>query len=730
MINQEFHDKAEKYIAEGKINPVIKALSRRANEGLRDNPDYAAVAGALDRISETYRYMQEYLLKGGADAGRSELYARIREELLQQLDAYLFVSNINAPGDEFFTTYRMDRVLALPLAQLLERYTKMVFNIAKAAETEVDPLPYAKKKEEALELIFNRIRTLAPWDEEGIKVAADILADQSLPFELRSQTVSAMLLGLLKFYDRRKVRLLLDAYLREGDERVAARMLTAIVLVLDRWRGRIGSDDMELTRLLDSLAGDILTYTRLREVVMTLVRTRDTDRVSREVQEAFSKTMNRLTPDMLDRMRREGLGMDINEFGENPEWEKLMQDSDIGEKMMEINEMQLEGMDVMMQTFARLKTFPFFSKTANWFLPFSPDNTQVSRLFDIFDAAPFNMLADYSDMCASDRYSFALGILGMPQEKLTAFSGQLGASIGQLAEQMDDKGIGKKKSDFNAEALSFARDLYRFMKLNPRRAQQPDVFASPLDFTTLPRLGEMLEEEEILEMVGNFYFDHGYSAQALPLLEKVAAKGTEDLHVYEKIGYCLQMEGDFRGALGSYEKADLFSSDATPSSAWLLRKLALCTKALGDFGRSAEYYRRILERNPDDTSAEVQLGNVLLLAGDTEGGMERLSKIHYLDPDHKGCTRGYVRGLLLRGDYQSAYKAAAGMEEATDSADRRLAGHVALLAGKPAEALEHYRAARGESARDQLLHDIRSELDFLAPGKQDTVALTILLDMI
>lgn len=44
----------------------------------------------------------------------------------------------------------------------------------------------------------------------------------------------------------------------------------------------------------------------------------------------------------------------------NPDWEDAFEKSGLGDKLREMNELQLEGADVYMSTFAALKNLPFF----------------------------------------------------------------------------------------------------------------------------------------------------------------------------------------------------------------------------------------------------------------------------------------------------------------------------------------------------------------------------------
>lgn len=50
-----------------------------------------------------------------------------------------------------------------------------------------------------------------------------------------------------------------------------------------------------------------------------------------------------------------------------------------GDKLREMNELQLEGADVYMSTFAALKNYPFFREVHNWFYPFSKQQSNVLK---------------------------------------------------------------------------------------------------------------------------------------------------------------------------------------------------------------------------------------------------------------------------------------------------------------------------------------------------------------
>lgn len=698
MTADKFNSSLNNLLSDGRIHHVIEVLHKNISTNIATHPDLSSLATELEHTATTYNHLRNFLLEGKPDPDRLRIYESIKDQLRNIGREYLFIINEDRL-DPLFSEYRMQKVRNQSLRHLIDEFRKNAFRISMASETEADPKTFIKKKERLVENIFLRVWTLPPHVEDEIKEAKKILTDPEMDFEIKSQIISGLMLGLLRFYDPMKFMVLLESYEEFTDERLAARALTAIVMVISRWEESVMTSP-KIKGLLDSLEDSILTYARLKEVVKILIRTRDTDRVSREVNDAFKSTMREISPEMLEKLQKEGLAVDSAETGLNPEWEKLMKNKEIEEKMQSINDMQLEGMDVMMQTFARLKNFAFFRSVSNWFVPFSTDHSDIYPLFETFDKEGFMTMADATEMCSGDRFSFVLGIMQMPEEKRNLLAANVNSALEMMKEHVKDRENMRCRSVFAAETLSFARDIYRFAKLYPRHREFYDPFAEPVDFLQLPLLKSQLDDEQFILECANFYFEHGYYPNALALYQVLINEGKADRKLFEKIGYAYQTMSDFAGALENYEKADLFSSDADRSSTWLIKKLAFTNKALGNYMKAAEYYERLLELNPDDLNVEFHLGSVLLRAGEIESAKEILAKVHYLDPDHKMCNRIYTR----------------------------LKGHEAFINGEMNEALVLYEAARGEQNTNQYRLDLAQELKLLS-ADADISALQILLDV-
>ncbi|MDE8697704.1 hypothetical protein PZH42_26930, partial [Bacteroides cellulosilyticus] len=68
---------------------------------------------------------------------------------------------------------------------------------------------------------------------------------------------------------------------------------------------------------------------------------------------------------------------ETDENDRNPDWDQAFEQTGLGDKIREMNDLQLEGADVYMSTFAQLKGYPFFREPLNWFYPFDRMHSSI-----------------------------------------------------------------------------------------------------------------------------------------------------------------------------------------------------------------------------------------------------------------------------------------------------------------------------------------------------------------
>ena len=676
-----FHGKVNQLLDRSSLHEAFRML--RSKLATQSDP---RLQDKLNGLEDTYKYMIHYMVEGYDDSGRESMISDIAEQL-RAINDTIERSRIMTDSSEiYFSTRRFENIRKATLEGRVADYRAALGKASLAEGTEAS-LPSVKDADEALSSLFAYIWTMYGMPVEEYKTLGTLLMDQDFPFEAKSQTISALLLGNLTYYDRNGFLTLVDLYEADIDERLSARALTAIVLILAAHPERIKNDKKIISRL--TLWKDsIITYRRMREVLMNIIRSRDTQRISTKMQNEVLPELMKLRPEILSKLKNVTRESDIEMLDANPEWEELLNKNGLGDKLKELTEMQMDGGDVMMMAFSNLKNYPFFNNVGNWFIPFSNSHSEILGLGEGIIGGFSYMLDMEGVMCDSDKYSFALSLARMPEEQRKMMSSRMEEQMNQLKEAMADKKLKSSLPKFDGEVTRYVRDLYRFFKLYPRKAEFNDPFAKPLDFMNLPVVSDLLNDEEIMNLVGEFYFKRGYHAEALAILLHQDRTNPADPLRWEKIGYCYNSLNNFEEATAWYKKAELLN----PESEWLVKKLAICNRLLGRLDEAMEYYEKALQYNPDNYSLQMNVGNCLLEKGDAREALSHYYHADYIKPDRPSTLRAIAWGELLAGNYGKSieyYSKILNLPESTQS-DFINVGHAQYLSGNLKKAVENY----------------------------------------
>ncbi|MDE5882622.1 MAG: tetratricopeptide repeat protein, partial [Muribaculaceae bacterium] len=272
---------------------------------------------------------------------------------------------------------------------------------------------------------------------------------------------------------------------------------------------------------------------------------------------------------------------------------------------------------------------------------------------------------------------------------------QMSAQLSQLKEALAARKLKSSLPEFDQETTRFVRDIYRFFKLFRRKEDFNDPFAAPIDFISLPILGDIIADDEILNLVGEFYFKRGYYKEALPLFLRLESDFDDKHLLWEKIGYCYNALGQLDKALEWYSKAELFH----PDSQWLVKKIALCYRLLNRYKDAAEYYLKALERDPENYSLLMNAGHTLLESGNVDEALKHYYHADYVKPDKLSTWRGIAWAELLSGNLKKSldYYQKIILSPESSATDRLNMGHVYFLLHDYKKAVASYI----ESARKE-----------------------------
>lgn len=500
--------------------------------------------------------------------------------------------------------------------------------------------------------IFNRVWITFPLtasDAEAIH-AAVASATIRIPDHTRILLIGSLMLGALRFFDQRRAVILADTYRINHSTPLGAVALAALVLVLASTPVH-ASGNRKLRAALAALADVPTVAADTRMAFMQLIRSRDTERVSRKLTDDLLPGIMKLRPDIDRRMRDldKNEAAPFDESGElNPEWEDMFEKSGLGDKLRELNELQSEGADVMMATMGNLKDFSFFNDPANWFLPFYASHSAasaagVAQLSGVIEKLPM--------MCDGDKYSLVLFAARMGGNLMGAgLSAHLDEQERQWRElrNADLDGDAKARAD---AANAFVQNVYRFFKLFRRKNEFIDPFfqthQSPLHSSTqrAPRIRcrSSVDSRRIL-------FPTRPLHRGATAVQPHRGAHTPSAELYQKKGYVLEMTATPDEALEAYHTADLIDSD----SVWTLRRIAALLDKTGRHSDALLIFDRIEALKPGRRTDIMARARCLMQLKRHTDALAQLYKSDFLKPDRPDTLRLMVRCQLIVGDAAKA----------------------------------------------------------------------------
>ncbi|WP_289758944.1 tetratricopeptide repeat protein [uncultured Duncaniella sp.] len=711
----------ERLISQRRVNDALDLIDN-ASATLGAVPE---LRSATSRLRESYELMTHYALQGMPDPARPELYAGIIADIRALADDLHRRSRLDDAPTLYFNTLRYQNMRPdISIATLLDEYRRVNRRLQMAMLTEdVEKAgkEFSMRAEDLEKRIFNLIWITYPLTVDDAASIGNLLSDISLAGHFKQLCVSALMLGQLEYPDEKRMRLLMDAYLSDNAE-ISVRALCSMLIIMSVRRDRPFST--ALARRFDSLREDSRWSADVKMALLQFIRARDTERIGRKLTDEVIPEMMKLQPE-LEKLGRKPL--DPESIEENPEWAELLDKSGISDKLKELQEIQEDGGDVMMVTFSKLKTFPFFNDISNWFLPFHTSHSSIAGSND----ASVRMLADIMEsapmFCNSDKYSIILSLAQVPESQKQMMSSQLKAHSAQMAA-MSFGDIDSSQKGRERLAGKYVQDIYRFFRLFRRKGEFNDPFATTLNLVTVPLLSDIFDDADTLLLVGEFYFKHKHFADAFDVFERLSDKVPPSAQLYQKMGYCMQMLGAIDTAVRYYEQSELLNAE----SLWTIKRLAICHRNSRNWEKAVEYYSRLAAANPDDANVALNLALCHLENGQTAEAMQLLYKVEFLQGESDRSSRPLVRCALLENNLDKARRYSDALLSRTPSAsDYMHAGHIEILSGNLDNGVRLYAEAIAADNFDtgNFVRTFKSDMEtYKAMSAIDSLTLGLILD--
>lgn len=684
---QSIYKQAINSLSQGKLKYAFERMGA-LNAELKSS----AIHDTLNGMEENYRFMLQYFLEGVQDGERKSLFnklvarlfsigARLRDELITR-DS----SNFEFSQKRYFPF--TPQLTNEELISALSRKEKL----AEIQETEGDfsaqKEQMEREFEQAVNYLFNYFWLTPNYEADGkMNVYRHILSDDYTDFVPKAMLVSALTLNLWRTFDEQKLSLLLDAC-KSSNVHTRQRALTGLCFVLAKYNRFIPYFPTIRNRLV-LLTDDVSIAENLQKIIIQIIATTETDEISRKLQQEIFPELMKLRPMMDEGLDAEGL-MNLDEWAEqNPEWEEKLEKSGIADKMKEFADLQMEGADVYMSTFAMLKSFPFFSSLSGWFMPFDAENLAVKSLFTDNEKSLVTAFLNSNVMCDSDRYSFCLSVLQMPDMRRNMMKQSFSQAAEQIEEMDKDEALHSPHVQANNISKHYIQGLFRFFKLFPQRGDFADMFSISLVLHKSYLFDLLSVDEQLKINIAEYYFSKKLYAQALELFNEVERETEPTAALYQKIGYSYQQTSQLFQALEAYRKADLIQSD----DYWTLRKMALCYRLTGNTQKALDTYHHINFIKPGQLSVLLQTANCLIELKKTDEALKVLLKMNEDFEENLKVWRAIILCSFKAGNLrQAAYFSALLLEKNPLTAyDYVLSAHVDWCLHDTKKALPAYR---------------------------------------
>lgn len=692
-----------------------------------------SISEKVDELETNYKYMLHYLVEGKGDPEQNKIYDKLFRDIYSITDDAAENLLIRESSSIFFERERLMNVRT-PIS--IDEYKDIII---KQADTfsflellEDGPEKESRKKQNAavhensLSDMFYAVFVSPRANSDLIKSLNSFIDDGIIPVNDKCMLISALTLNIMQRFDAAKVLFMLDIC-RSSEVEIATRAITGIIPIFQMYRKRwhlypecidrlkLLSDDAEFTR-------------RFMTTILGFIQAHETEKITKRLTEEIIPEMMKLSPMIGKKIKLDEWMGESGLDEKNPEWQKILDESGLTDKLQEFSNLQLEGADVFHSTFSNLKNYPFFREMSNWFLPFDPQHSSLQRMFS--NQQEGNQLIETmlssSLICNSDKYSLSFSIMMMPEQYRSMMINQLGAEGDEIKNMQEEELTLKPYQKEETVIKQYIQDLYRFFKLYPRNSDFTDIFNLPLNYHEIEAFQSIVMHSRHMEKIALYYFEKNNFPEALSAYNMLAEIAPAKSEVWQKIGFCKQMMADIRGALDAYLHADLIEDNNT----WLLNRIAHCYRVLKDANTALEYYRRLEQFRPDDLNIQLNIGHCYLELKQYDEALNYYFKVELIDSNNTRAWRSIAWCAFLSRKFDIAQRYYSRiLDNKPNTHDFLNAGHVELCLSNNRYAVKLYEQSLKEAGSfDTFLRMLRDDVDELQEAGVDTDILPVIVD--
>jgi len=729
------HKRLCSFVSDKKIKQSLDILS-----DMITNASSGDMRDEYDNIEMTYRNMLTYTIDGIQDPERNKIYLKliqsilslsdkVRQDILSHYSGWQTYWVKQQAEKEFKLSGRtiVETVDDLMFKSELDEWLKLSNDITPNPDSEI-----SKKHRQLIKNIFNHLWLTDHYGEAENSLINIIINSGKFRWYEASIFTTAITLSSFRIWQSEKLFHLINLY-ESGQEQVMERALSGLILNLHYYNERILLYP-EITERITNMSLESKFREHCRMIVLQIIRSRETESLSRKLQDEILPQVARLRPRIEDKLDLDNiLPKDTNEE-KNPDWAEMFSDSEeIFKTMEELTKLQMEGADVYMSAFANMKHFDFFKDFQNWFVPFYPDHETVDEIYrDEILGPGTNELAEalYKTpfICNSDKYSLLLNLKHLPSAQKSMMLKVFRMELEGLEQLKDEDSGTDPYKIFRTNITQYLQDFYRFFKLSPYKKEFEDLFIGKLDIYNSEFFRMTCNANEAEAGLADYFFSKNFYSDALQLFLKQVSEKPSDVQLYEKIAYCYQENTDYEEALKFYRRAELIDRKV-----WTIKKIGLCLRRLGRNEEALEYYLQASDLEPENIHTVIMIAHCHIDLKNFEQALKYYFKVEYKEPGNLKILRPIAFCYFALGRFDESEKYYDRLSDGKLSAhDLINKGHLALCRGKKREAVDLYKQSiiSGELTKEQFISIFTEDKDLLMTLGVSRDDLPIFLDYI
>jgi tetratricopeptide (TPR) repeat protein len=616
----------------------------------------------IEKLKDTYKNILKHSFTGIDDPERDNIYNYVQRTLFELTDSIKECILTESSDLRIYKLkWSIERNSDLQSDEAFSLISNLTFDneldkILK--ENKIDTANNTESaivsRQDSLKELFNFLWLTDHYREIENKALETICYSEKIPWHDKSLVVSAISLSLIRVFDINKFKALLQFYTAKENQ-VWQRALVGIVFGIFKYDKRI-SLYPDLEKELKKLSKSEEIDKEIESIIIQIFKSKDTEKITKKWEEEILPEMMKMQPKIEENLDLENIVQDKFLEDKNPDWEKVFEDSpDLFDKLQDFSKMQIEGSDVFMSAFSKLKNFPFFNEFSNWFSPFYKENEYIDLIFEKEETnlQPFVAQLEKSfHMCNSDKYSFCLNLQMIPESHKSMMMEMFNEEMKSMEEIANDDNLFNSFAATKSINTQYLQDLYRFFKLHPYKNEFSDIFKWDFDIQNASVFNKIITNKQVTRNIAEFFLENQHFAQAVELFRFIEQSEESNTELFEKIGYCYQRIGDYKNALSYYKKAELLDSNKV----WITKKLALCHRYLGNHKEALEYYQEAEKQEPENLYIQAYIGHTLMRLEKYEEALKSYFKVEYLAPSNDKIQRPIAWISLTIGKFETAIK--------------------------------------------------------------------------